>query len=133
MHFRQWTGIIREIGRVQHLNTRMLLTVERRDDRCLCPWLTAKLEGNLWIIEPETQMILMSGLEGCGRATRRDGKGLHIKDAAYSRATLSLSIGLHIGLVPGDTKRLIGQFDHKEIEAGVGRKPFHFNSQLVIE
>lgn len=117
---RQWASIIGEVGCIQHLNARVLLPVEGRHDWLRLPAFTTQFEGNLGVIEPEAQVVLMRRRECRGRATGRDGESLLIEDAAYRYATSSAGIGLQITLIPCNPKRLIRNFKYKEIIAGVG-------------
>lgn len=56
---RQRPGSNWEIARIQHLDTSILLAIERRDNWAGRPGFTPQIEWDSWIIEPETQMVLM--------------------------------------------------------------------------
>src|SRR5579884_777600 len=79
-------------------------------------------------------MILVSWWKCDGGAiSRRYGECLHIKDAANGGVTLSIGVGLHIGLIPGNAKGLIGDLDHEKIIPGVGSKSCNSDFHFIIE
>lgn len=111
----------------------MLFAVEGRDDGRFRTWFAAEFEWNIGIAEPETQVELMCGLKGRGRAAGRDGEGFHVEDAAYGDVARAVGIGVQIGLVPGDAEGLVGQFDHEEIIFGVGSKTCDADLHFIVE
>src|ERR1017187_10114493 len=100
---RERAGVIRELCCIQHLDTSVLYAIEWSDNWAWLTRLATELKGNLGVVEPETNMVLVRWHERDGWLlviARRDRECFHVEDTAYSHATLASRIGLDIGLIP---------------------------------
>src|SRR5579872_1117395 len=109
-YMREWTSVVRELCRIQHLDSCVLYTIEWSDYWVWLTRLTTKIKGDFGIVEPETNMVLVRRYKRDGRilvVAERDRECFHIEDTTYRGATRTSIIGLKIGLVPRNAEWLV--------------------------
>jgi hypothetical protein len=111
----------------------VLNTVKWSDDRIGCTGFAAEVEWNFRVVEPETQVELMSRAK-CYRGTaRRDRERFFVEDAAYAHATCASTIGMQVALIPRDTKWRLRELDHEEVVTGAGSQSADTDFHQIIQ
>lgn len=131
---RQRASIIREIARIENLNSCVLLTVERSHDRLRLTGFATQIERHFWIIEPEAQVILVRRWErDIAIIAERDRECLYIEDPLHSNAARAILIGLQIALIPGNAEGFVGKFDDEEVVASVRGQAGGIDRHLIVQ
>ena len=128
----KWTGVVREIRCIEHLDTRMLFAIKWGNDRAGCAWFATKFERYLRIIEPETQMVLVSCTESCC-STGRDRECFFVEDALNRYTSRTRIVSLQVALIPGDTKGLAWKLDDKKIVSSMRRQAAYMDFHRIIQ
>src|SRR5262249_14448902 len=117
---------VREVRRIQHLNTGMVLAVERCDVSRAASFLRI-----VWRVEPQTQMIdlhwrsrwvccrIIVEYLGCRGDTGSDNEGLDVEAPPEILLPDAIVIGFDIALVPRQAEGCIRNLDHEKVETGV--------------
>lgn len=120
---RQGASVVREVTCIEYLDACMLLTIKWCDDWLRLTGFAAQIEGHLWVIEPQAQVILVGWWERDTTViTKGKRESLHVEDAFYSNTTCANAVCFQVALIPCHAKWLVWQFENKEVIACIGRQ-----------
>src|SRR5262249_49323654 len=126
------TMIVREVAGVEHLDTRIVLTVEGGNGGGATSGLSSFRRS-----EPETEVVHLDRIEGRirggigegsvedgrrGSGAGSDGEGFDIEAADEAAKALAILVRLDVALMPGHAKGRFGNLQDEEVEFGLGRQ-----------
>jgi hypothetical protein len=130
----QWSLVVREVRRVQHLNAGIVLAIEWRHRL----WAAGVL-GVCRRVEPEAQMVGLHGVscripsgigewrivedEGCRSNSGGDDECLDAEASPEVLHSVAVVVCLEVSLIPRQSERSLGTWITKKLKSVLGGKP----------